>query len=63
MQIANNINNRHHHHKNNSLENNISSQNYTKYNNYMNTKSRNKNLLNHIKSVDGKLNGLTISNL
>ena len=28
----------------------------------MNTKSRNKNLLSHIKSVDGKLNGITISN-
>ena len=64
MQIANNIKNKHqhHYHKNNSLENNKSPEYYIKYNNFIESKSRNKNSMGHLRFGDKKINTLTMAN-
>ena len=64
MQIANNIKNKHqhHYHKNNSLENNKSPEYYIKYNNFIDSKSRNKNSMNYLRTSEKKNNVLTVTN-
>ena len=64
MQIANNIKNKHqhHYHKNNSLENNKSPEYYIKYYNLIDSKSRNKNSMNYLRTSEKKNNVLTVTN-
>ena len=64
MQIANNIKNKHQipHHKNISLENNKSPEYYIKYNNFIDSKSRNKNSMNYLRNSEKKNNVLTVTN-
>ena len=64
MQIANNIKNKHQipHHKNISLENNKSPEYYIKYNNLIDSKSRNKNSMNYLRTSEKKNNVLTVTN-
>ena len=64
MQIANNIKNKHQipHHKNISLENNKSPEYYIKYYNLIDSKSRNKNSMNYLRTSEKKNNVLTVTN-